>query len=374
MNELLKKNCLTGDVSYSLNELIESCKKPKIKAIAARYGIKLSDKMTKPQMLADAIPAISLNFGIKIKQYSPETLKMLLDCLQATETGLDEDAAKKIMTSEPYEDGIVYMFIHKDKYIPCVPYEMSGKLTEYCAGHIFCTADDELTRSAKAAALIYGKFTPAMLANLCNNAYKTEYTAENAAEFLTSANLNEFTYSNGEAVCSLADMPEINKLADSLDYDLPSRKEVDAYAVYGFDSTNYYYRQIISFVHSKCGITYPKAGVLMKKIALWCMIDGALPDIFRYIQEADPKLTADQFNFLLDMIGELSSKTRKWALKGHKHCDVKGTVAVRMPQVQEKAPETVHVEPVRVAPKVGRNDPCPCGSGKKYKKCCGKNK
>ena len=24
-------------------------------------------------------------------------------------------------------------------------------------------------------------------------------------------------------------------------------------------------------------------------------------------------------------------------------------------------------------PKVGRNDPCPCGSGLKYKKCCGKN-
>ena len=30
-------------------------------------------------------------------------------------------------------------------------------------------------------------------------------------------------------------------------------------------------------------------------------------------------------------------------------------------------------EPVRVGPKVGRNDPCPCGSGKKYKKCCGKD-
>lgn len=26
---------------------------------------------------------------------------------------------------------------------------------------------------------------------------------------------------------------------------------------------------------------------------------------------------------------------------------------------------------VRIAPKAGRNDPCPCGSGKKYKKCCG---
>jgi preprotein translocase subunit SecA len=29
--------------------------------------------------------------------------------------------------------------------------------------------------------------------------------------------------------------------------------------------------------------------------------------------------------------------------------------------------------PVRVEKRVGPNDPCPCGSGKKYKNCCGKN-
>jgi uncharacterized protein YecA (UPF0149 family) len=28
---------------------------------------------------------------------------------------------------------------------------------------------------------------------------------------------------------------------------------------------------------------------------------------------------------------------------------------------------------VRAQPKVGRNDPCPCGSGSKFKKCCGRN-
>jgi len=27
-------------------------------------------------------------------------------------------------------------------------------------------------------------------------------------------------------------------------------------------------------------------------------------------------------------------------------------------------------KPIIRGPKVGRNDPCPCGSGKKYKKCC----
>jgi uncharacterized protein YchJ len=29
------------------------------------------------------------------------------------------------------------------------------------------------------------------------------------------------------------------------------------------------------------------------------------------------------------------------------------------------------LDDVEAAPKVGRNEPCTCGSGKKYKKCCG---
>ena len=34
---------------------------------------------------------------------------------------------------------------------------------------------------------------------------------------------------------------------------------------------------------------------------------------------------------------------------------------------EQKEPTTIRKEK-----KIGRNDPCPCGSGKKYKKCCGK--
>lgn len=38
-----------------------------------------------------------------------------------------------------------------------------------------------------------------------------------------------------------------------------------------------------------------------------------------------------------------------------------------MPKI--KATRGKRVE-VRTEPKIGRNEPCPCGSGKKYKKCC----
>jgi preprotein translocase subunit SecA len=40
--------------------------------------------------------------------------------------------------------------------------------------------------------------------------------------------------------------------------------------------------------------------------------------------------------------------------------------------VSEAAAAMEKAKPVRTGPKVGRNDPCPCGSGKKYKQCCGK--
>jgi preprotein translocase subunit SecA len=40
--------------------------------------------------------------------------------------------------------------------------------------------------------------------------------------------------------------------------------------------------------------------------------------------------------------------------------------------VSEANEEVAQAVPVRTGPKVGRNDPCICGSGKKYKKCCGR--
>jgi preprotein translocase subunit SecA len=41
-------------------------------------------------------------------------------------------------------------------------------------------------------------------------------------------------------------------------------------------------------------------------------------------------------------------------------------------QARQSGRRTAVKTVVRQTPKVGRNDPCPCGSGKKFKKCCGR--
>ena len=52
-------------------------------------------------------------------------------------------------------------------------------------------------------------------------------------------------------------------------------------------------------------------------------------------------------------------------------------VPVRRPAVEDRKDLVTNQEgpavPKRAAKSVGRNDPCPCGSGKKYKNCCGRN-
>ena len=63
------------------------------------------------------------------------------------------------------------------------------------------------------------------------------------------------------------------------------------------------------------------------------------------------------------------------------HQDAQSAIASQTRSAQQAAQNSAmrsgrqgqSITVTRATPKVGRNDPCPCGSGKKYKNCCGKN-
>ena len=71
-------------------------------------------------------------------------------------------------------------------------------------------------------------------------------------------------------------------------------------------------------------------------------------------QEKQAALEADEgLSLVNDVIGEMES----WA-------------CFRPRSNREEIVPEPKIIPVRQGPKIGRNQPCPCGSGKKYKKCC----
>jgi SEC-C motif domain protein len=55
----------------------------------------------------------------------------------------------------------------------------------------------------------------------------------------------------------------------------------------------------------------------------------------------------------------------------HQHVEVARFIREDGNWVYDGQVDTTPAPVRRETPKIGRNDPCPCGSGKKYKKCCG---
>ena len=105
-------------------------------------------------------------------------------------------------------------------------------------------------------------------------------------------------------------------------------------------------------------------------------VGGSTPMI-----ELDKGCLGDQTSFVrkavMGLFGGGSQRFRDMLKRDHKslYKDVKEEVtALLAPPQKETGEMPERGKPiVREEPKVGRNDPCPCGSGKKYKKCCGKN-
>ena len=89
-----------------------------------------------------------------------------------------------------------------------------------------------------------------------------------------------------------------------------------------------------------------------------------LPSSIRNMIDKDPSLKERFVKVAKQMEADgvdMSSPSamRKWAKANQK-------------KIREQEYGTV--KPIVKAKEPGRNDPCPCGSGKKYKKCCGANK
>ena len=72
--------------------------------------------------------------------------------------------------------------------------------------------------------------------------------------------------------------------------------------------------------------------------------------------------TADELDAASESINEDMSQVKDLQ---YQHAEISADAA------ETEMPADIAVAPVRSGPKVGRNDPCPCGSGKKYKACCG---
>jgi preprotein translocase subunit SecA len=116
-------------------------------------------------------------------------------------------------------------------------------------------------------------------------------------------------------------------------------------------------------------------------------------------EQKDPLLIykLESFKLFEDMLNNMNRKAIALLMRGQIHVQDSQSISQKAPEPRHAAPQYRESKeqypgagsmeaarqasanqnpqprtPIVAAPKVGRNDPCPCGSGKKYKNCHGR--
>ncbi|MHB8918901.1 MAG: SEC-C metal-binding domain-containing protein [Desulfocucumaceae bacterium] len=150
----------------------------------------------------------------------------------------------------------------------------------------------------------------------------------------------------------------------------------------GFVDRNSAYKDFVDFLLKNYEISRDEADSITEECVYATRIGESLQDIVKFLQTRLEIATFDILQEFSDQLTHFMNNTRQWFLKGYTpeellprekmHSKGKGThLRAGMSPIEVPA-DRAEVIDIRTRQKVGRNDPCPCGSGKKFKKCCGR--
>ena len=154
---------------------------------------------------------------------------------------------------------------------------------------------------------------------------------------------------------------------------IPRQEDLLKYKDDNYFEINKEYENLLDFVtkHLFDG-NKSKAEILVEDVQGHCLHDFSPRDIFDLFNVRDVSFKdEDQVNEVLRLVMELANNTRIWENNGHTPNEIfEKYEKPHLRPLPDKPFKFRSNESVIKKEKIGRNDPCPCGSGKKYKKCC----
>lgn len=174
-----------------------------------------------------------------------------------------------------------------------------------------------------------------------------------------------------------------------VEYYIPSEDEIRAYGIDGYPSCEKSYEKLATFYHTKLELDESDCKYFCQQAYLYFSIERSTVQYIDLLTRNGITFDSDDtMKQFMDIIINVVQSTRVFYLKGHKQNEIRihtpfipfqnvySMNRVEMPKpLNTNSPfERVHSnqQAKEVAKKIYPNDLCPCGSGKKYKKCCGK--
>jgi hypothetical protein len=137
-----------------------------------------------------------------------------------------------------------------------------------------------------------------------------------------------------------------------------------------FVDRNPIYQGFVDFIRNNYSISRNEVDQLVEECVYAIQIGEPESNIIQFLQQ---RVEIDEFELLqafMDHIVNLHNNTKQWFLKGYSPKELSAARNKTIPLTS--AQTKTNVVDLFSKKTIGRNDPCPCGSGKKFKKCCGK--
>ncbi len=125
------------------------------------------------------------------------------------------------------------------------------------------------------------------------------------------------------------------------------------------------YKGLAQFFMAAYKLDVLRAADVVGQITILLQNDGEMKDVLSYIETLGEPENEKDMEVLTPLLIGFHQSLRMWKLKGHTPTEI-----VTGKLDPEGGKILSFEEARRKKKKVGRNDPCPCGSGKKYKNCC----
>ena len=159
------------------------------------------------------------------------------------------------------------------------------------------------------------------------------------------------------------DVKDLLRQCDMKPRYVPEKKELLRYADWDYYEQTPQMDKLKQFLAEQCRQPRCKAEEVAAEIQYACAVEAGVGQVFEILEEYHVDLDDKSVSSFVEIITAVQNNTRLWANKGHTPNEL-ATLYNRRPPFAMSG--------VIKKQKIGRNDPCPCGSGKKYKKCCGR--
>lgn len=196
-----------------------------------------------------------------------------------------------------------------------------------------------------------------------------------ACDFYEQTRYTPYGYQD-DRVFDAKKIVEEHRMRSGVDYYPFTKKQLLKAGDLGYVDKTPEVNSFISFLLKHYRLSDQEINKIVLQITNMINADSKPTLIIQYLQSWIEFPSFEFVQQLTARIMELYNNTRQWVLKGH--------TPNELFQEERKYLKPLPVEPFKIGQpnskvidlptrtKVGRNDPCPCGSGKKYKKCCGK--